>query len=188
MIQESCFFRWSIACKRFIRRGRIQKAHTPESPKLSVFELSLRKQRRSLHNSLQLLHPLNFPFETSQLGVYLGRVGWEVWFHSSSSWDLKAAEKAQQSEKEAAAAAAAAQSEKEAQQANAMAALINAARHAVGRLALIMITLILFNNINRIPCLLMRCEGRRFQIFLLHQMRPRFGPDEFKELEVDSMP
>lgn len=166
--------------------GEYKKPH--ERPKLFVFDLSLRKQRRSLHNSLQLLHPLNFPFETSQLGVYLGRVGWEVWFHSSSSWDLKAAEKAQQSEKEAAAAAAAAQSEKEAQQANAMAALINAARHAVGRLALIMITLILFNNINRIPCLLMRCEGRRFQIFLLHQMRPRFGPDEFKELEVDSMP
>lgn len=158
--------------------------HTPESPKLSVFDLSLRKQRRSLHNSLQLLHPLNFPFETSQLGVYLGRVGWEVWFHSSSSWDLKAAEKAQQSEKEAAAAAAAAQSEKEAQQANAMAALINAARHAVG----IGVDHDHLNNINRIPCLLMRCEGRRFQIFLLHQMRPRFGPDEFKELEVDSMP
>lgn len=151
MIQESCFFRWSIACKRFIRRGRIQKARTPESPKLSVFDLSLRKQRRSLHNSLQLLHPLNFPFETSQLGVYLGRVGWEVWFHSSSSWDLKAAEKAQQSEKEAAAAAAAAQSEKEAQQANAMAALINAARHAVGRLALIMITLTILTILTEYP-------------------------------------
>ncbi len=86
------FFRWSIACKRFIRRGRTQKVHTPAShvrflsllaPKLSVFDVSLRKQRRSLHRSLQLLHPPNFPLETSQLGVYLGRAGWEVWFHSS---------------------------------------------------------------------------------------------------------